>query len=83
MNNFHKMTKLNIFYFTYSNYLKLKTINFDKMSSATALLRNRLYPLLSYLGISISIDFGGLKTRLDSDSDLSTWDMETDIHSDG
>ena len=41
MNNFHKMTKLNIFYFTYSNYLKLKTINFDKMSSATALLRNR------------------------------------------
>ena len=41
MNNFHKMTKLNIFYFTYSNYLELKTINFDKMSSATALLRNR------------------------------------------
>ena len=47
MNNFHKMTKLNIFYFTYSNYLKLKTINFDKMSSATVLLRNR-----SHLGVN-------------------------------
>ena len=51
MNNFHKMTKLNIFYFTYSNYLKLKTINFDKMSSATALLRTR-----SYLGLSFMVD---------------------------
>lgn len=48
MNNFPKMTKLNIFYFTYSNYLKLKTINFDKMSSATALLRNRPYLERSY-----------------------------------
>ena len=52
MNNFHKMTKLNIFYFTYSNYLELKTINFDKMSSATALLRNRPYLKRSYSGHS-------------------------------